>query len=157
CAVSGEGLIADGCSRPRKERDVLKLYTTPLSANGRKVLAVSHHLGLDPEVTLVNVYKGEGRAANYLAINPWGKVPTLVAGELTLWESNAILQSLSDAGGDFKLWSCDPKGRADISRWLFWESSHWQPAFIQTPNLAAFVGKALGLPVATGAVGDVGW
>ena len=105
------------------------LYTTPLSANGRKVMAASHHLKLQPEVKLINVYKGEGRTPEYLAVNPWGKIPTLVDGELTLWESNAILQYLSEAYGDYKLWSQDPKRRADISRWLFWESAHWQPAF----------------------------
>jgi glutathione S-transferase len=40
---------------------MLTLYTTPLSANGRKPLAVCHHLGLLPEVRLVNVNRGEGR------------------------------------------------------------------------------------------------
>jgi glutathione S-transferase len=46
------------------------LYTTPLSANGRKVLAVSQHLALAPEIKLVNVYQGEGRVPSYLAQNP---------------------------------------------------------------------------------------
>lgn len=121
------------------------LYTTPLSANGRKVLAVSQHLGLAPEVKLVNVYKGEGRTPEYLAINPFGKIPTLVDGWLTLWESNAILQYLSEAHGELRLWSHEPKQRADISRWLFWESSHWQPAFHSVPGLATFVGQRLGV------------
>jgi glutathione S-transferase len=121
------------------------LYTTPLSANGRKVLAVSHHLGLSPEVKLVNVYKGEGQTPEYLSINPFGKIPTLVDGGLTLWESNAILPYLSEAHGDYRLWSRAPKQRADISRWLFWESAHWQPAFNFVPGLATFVGQKLGV------------
>jgi glutathione S-transferase len=130
------------------------LYTTPLSANGRKALAVSHHLGLEPEVKLINVYQGEGRTPEYLSINPWGKIPTLVDGELTLWESNAILQYLSEAYGDFELWSRDPKRRADISRWLFWESSHWQPSFFSIPGLATFVGQRLGVPQAAASAPD---
>jgi glutathione S-transferase len=135
--------------------DMVTLYTTPLSANGRKVLAVSHHLGLDPEIKLINVYKGEGRTAEYLAINPSGKIPTLVDGDLVLWESNAILQYLSEAHGDFRLWSRDPKQRADIARWLFWESSQWQPTFI--PVLAPFVGQLL-LPQAAGSAPiEVNW
>ena len=134
------------------------LYTTPLSANGRKVLAVSHHLGLAPEVRLINVYQGEGRTPEYLAINPWGKIPTLVDGDFKLWESNAILQYLSEAHGDFKLWSRDPKQRADISRWLFWESSHWQPAFTFVPGLATLVGQRLGIPqAAASAPVEVHW
>lgn len=126
---------------------MLTLYTTPLSANGRKVMAVNHHLGLGAEVKLVNVYQGEGRTPEYLAINPWGKIPTLVDGDLTLWESNAILQYLAEAHGDYRLSSRDPKRRADIARWLFWEASAWQPACIQV--LTAFVVQAL-FPQAAG-------
>jgi len=106
---------------------MVTLYSTPLSANGRKALAVSLQLGLDPKVVVVNVYKGEGRAGDYLTVNPQGKVPSLVDGSLMLWESNAILQYLAEAYGGGKLWSAEPKRRADLSRWLFWESSHWQP------------------------------
>jgi glutathione S-transferase len=106
---------------------MLTLYSTPLSANGRKVLAVSRQLELQPDIRLVNVYRGGGRTAEYLAINPTGKIPTLVDGDLTLYESNAILQYLCEAHGDFRLWSRDFKARARIARWLYWESAHWQP------------------------------
>lgn len=117
------------------------LYSTPLSANGRKVLAVSHHLGLKPLIRYVNVYRGEGYTPEYLAINPTGKIPSLVDGEFTLLESNAILQYISEVYGDFKLLSRDPKERACISSWLFWESAHWQPVLIQA--LSSFVGHKL--------------
>lgn len=120
---------------------MFRLYTTPLSANGRKVLAVCHHLGIAPEVKLTNVYRGEGRTPEFLAINPSGKIPALVDGDLTLWESNAILQYLSEAHGAYRLWSRDPKRRADIARWLFWESSQWQPALV--PVLTGFVSERL--------------
>ncbi len=120
---------------------MLRLYSTPLSANGRKVLAVRHHLGLDAEIHEVDVYRGHGRSPEYLAINPWGKIPTLVEGDLVLWESNAILQYLADAHGGGRLWGQSPERRADVSRWLFWESAHWQPAF--TPLLAEVVGQLL--------------
>lgn len=107
---------------------MLTLYTTPLSANGRKVMALGHQLGLAPEVRLVNVYRGEGRAAEYLAINPAGKIPTLVDDGFTLHESNAILIYLAEAHGECRLWAREPRARAAIARWLFWESAHWQPA-----------------------------
>jgi glutathione S-transferase len=106
---------------------MLTLYSTALSANGRKVLAVGRHLELNIDVRQVNVYRGEGRDAGYLAINPTGKIPTLVDGDLTLCESNAILLYLCEAHGDFRLWSLDPKLRGRMARWLFWESAHWQP------------------------------
>jgi glutathione S-transferase len=120
------------------------LYTTPLSANGRKVLAVCRHLGLEPETRLVNVYKGEGRTPEYLAVNPQGKIPVLVDCDLTLSESNAILEYVSEAYAECRLWSREPKHRADISRWLFWESSQWQP--VLAGILSSFVARELGLP-----------
>src|ERR1700722_3716717 len=120
------------------------LYTTPLSANGRKVLAVCRHLGLEPETKLVNVYKGEGRTPEYLALNPQGKIPVLVDGELRLSESNAILEYVSEAYAGHRLWSREPTRRADISRWLFWESSQWQP--LLAAILSSFVARELGLP-----------
>jgi len=131
------------------------LYTTPLSANGRKVLAVSQHLGLEPEIRLVNVYQGEGRSAEYLKINPSGKIPTLVDGEFTLFESNAILQYLSEAHGKYRLWSREPKERAAIARWLFWEAAHWQP--VLTALLSSFVGHRLLPALVAAPTADVDW
>jgi glutathione S-transferase len=119
------------------------LYTTPLSANGRKVLAVCRHLGIEPEVRTVNVYAGEGRSAEYLAVHPLGKIPTVVDGRLTVWESNAVLQYIVEAHGGNRLWSREAKGRAAITRWMFWETSEWQPALVQV--LTGFVARELGL------------
>jgi glutathione S-transferase len=109
---------------------MLKIYATPLSANGRKVLAVSRHLGLNAEIHDVNVYRGEGRLPKYLAINPSGKIPTLIDGEFVLSESNAILLYLAEAHGANGLWSSESKQRGRIAQWLFWESAHWQPTLI---------------------------
>ena len=135
---------------------MVTLYSTPLSANGRKVLAASLHLGIDPKVIVVNVYKGEGRASDYLTVNPQGKVPSLVDGSLMLWESNAILQYLAEAYGGNKLWSDEPKRRADLSRWLFWESSHWQPTLttVMRPVVAQKLNLAPASPKARAAWDD---
>ena len=105
-----------------------KLYTHQDSANGRKVLAISYYLKLEPEIIRVNIYQGEGQNPGYLKINPFGKIPTLVQDEFILWESNAILQYIAEKYGDFQLSAKNSKNKADIARWLFWESAHWQPA-----------------------------
>lgn len=120
---------------------MLALYTTLTSANGRKVMAVSEHLGLTPEVRLINVYEGEGQTPEYIAINPTGKIPTLVDEKITLSESNAIMQYLAEAYGECRLYARDPVERAVVSSWLFWESAHWQPALF--PVLSGFVGHKL--------------
>lgn len=130
------------------------LYTTPLSANGRKALALVRHLELPVDVRLVNVYRGEGRSPAFLSINPWGKVPTLVDDAAVLWESNAILVYLSEQFADFRLFSRDPVVRADMLRWMFWESSHWQPTL--TRVLARGAGELL-LEKSASAKSSVSW
>jgi glutathione S-transferase len=119
------------------------LYTTPLSANGRKVLAVCSHLGVPADVKLIDVYKGEARTPEFLALHSLGKIPVLVEGRTIVWESNAILQYIAEAHGGYRLWSRDPKARARIARWLYWETAEWQPALV--PVLTGFVARELGL------------
>ncbi len=125
----------------KNQNPIFKLYTHQHSANGRKVLAVSDHLKLAPEIIRVNIYQGEGQQPDYLKINPFGKIPTLVDGDFILWESNAILLYLADKWGNFQLSSQDPQRRSDIARWLFWEAAHWQPAI--SAVLAPAVGHRL--------------
>jgi glutathione S-transferase len=106
----------------------MKLYVFPPSPNARKAAAVVAHLKLkDVEPVLVRLHKGEQRSPDYLAINPMGKVPALRDGDLLLWESNAICQYLADSAGDTSFLPADPKIRADIARWLFWEAGTWSP------------------------------
>jgi len=100
----------------------MKLYTNLFSPNARKVHAVAHELGIELETQKVDLRAGEQRAPEYLALNPNGKVPTLVDGDTVLWESNAIMCYLAGKG-DTDLWPKSAK-RYDILRWMFWESNH---------------------------------
>ena len=104
----------------------MKLYSNPLSPNCRKVHALAKHLGVQLERELVNLRAGEHRQPSYLAINPNGKVPTLVDGTRTMWESNAILAYLAGRQ-DTPVW---PKSeeRYEIIKWMCWESCHFAPA-----------------------------
>lgn len=90
---------------------MFKLYTHPHSANGRKVLAIINYLKLKPEIIPINVYTGEGQKSDYLKINPFGKIPTLVDGEFILWESNAIMLYIADKYGAYQLSSLIYKHR----------------------------------------------
>jgi glutathione S-transferase len=89
-----------------------------------------HELGLPVEIHTVDFMKGEHKAPGYLAHNPNGKVPTLEDGDFWLWESNAIMGYLCDHKPGQTLYPTDPKARADVNRWLFWESAHWGPSCI---------------------------
>ena len=104
----------------------MKLYTNLFSPNARKVHAVAQELGIELDTQTVDLRAGEQRTPEYLALNPNGKVPTLVDGETTLWESNAILCYLAGKS-DTDLWPKSAK-RYDILRWMFWESNHFSQA-----------------------------
>jgi glutathione S-transferase len=100
----------------------MKLYGFPPSPNTWKVRAVAAHLGIPLEMQFVDLTKP--RAADYLALSPTGRTPTLVDGDFKLTESNAILQYLASQKPN-SLWPNDPRTRADITRWQCWQLAHW--------------------------------
>jgi len=104
----------------------MKLYVLPGSLTSRKPLAVIHHLDLPVEI--VEVSPGEVRAPAYRAINPNGMAPTLVDGEMILWESNAIGVYLAESTADKSLFPPTMRARIDILRWLSWEAIHFNGA-----------------------------
>jgi glutathione S-transferase len=71
---------------------------------------------------------GKNNTAEYLAMNPNGRVPTLVDGDFVLWESNSIMRYLNLAyGKGLAIYPHDAKGRAAVDRWLDWTLSTLQP------------------------------
>src|SRR5262245_57239584 len=120
----------------------MKLYSFP-SPNPQKVHFALLELGLACEIVPVDLTKGEQRTAEFLALNPYGRVPVLTDGALTLWESHAILAYLGDKTG--KLWPTSAAGRADALRWLFFLSGHIAPPATELAYNRLAV-KVLGLP-----------
>lgn len=102
----------------------MKLYGFPASPNTWKVRAVAAHLGIPLELEFVDLTKGASRTPGYLAINPTGRTPTLVDGDLKLWESTAIMQYLASQKPN-SLWPDNARARADIARWQSWQLAHW--------------------------------
>ena len=102
----------------------MKLYGFPPSPNTWKVRAFAHQIGVPLELEMVDLTKGAQRKPEYLAINPTGRTPTLVDGDLELWESSAILQYLGNKTKT-PLWPDDARTRADIMRWQSWHLQHW--------------------------------
>ena len=105
----------------------MKLYHFP-SPNPQKVHFALLELGLECEIVPVDLLKGDQRAPEYLGINPNGRVPVLTDGNLTLWESHAILAYLGEKTG--KMWPASAAGRADALRWLFFLSGHVGPPVV---------------------------
>ena len=107
--------------------DKTLIYADPITVNCRKVLAGMAFLEAPFERMHVDYFKGEHKEAAYLAINPNASVPTLAEGNFVLWESNAILQYVADKLGRDSAYPKDLQTRADVNRWLLWESSTWFP------------------------------
>ncbi|MGH7934746.1 MAG: glutathione S-transferase family protein [Candidatus Binataceae bacterium] len=120
----------------------MKLYHFP-SPNPQKIRFALLELGLDCEIIEVDLTKGEQRQPTFLALNPCGRVPVLADGDLTLWESHAILAYLGDKTA--KMWPASASGRADALRWLFFLSSAIAPP---ATDLAfnRIAAKLLGIP-----------
>jgi glutathione S-transferase len=97
----------------------MKLYHHPASHNARRVVALAKHVNAPVELVLVDLVTGAHRTDAFRAINPNGKVPALVDGELKLWESTAILAYLA-AVTDSPLLPKGAADRADVDRWLAW-------------------------------------
>jgi glutathione S-transferase len=109
----------------QQRRQQMKLYHFP-SPNPQKVTFALLELGLDCETIPVDLAKGEQRQPAFLAVNPFGRVPVLVDGELTLTESHAILAYLGEKTG--RLWPAVAGARAQALQWLFFLSQHMMPA-----------------------------
>lgn len=90
----------------------------------RKACALARHLKAPVEFVYVDLGQGEQHAPAYLALNPNGKVPTLVDGEQVIWESDAILCHISHRTGA-GLWPDDPARQIEVLRWLSWGAHHF--------------------------------
>jgi glutathione S-transferase len=120
----------------------MKLYHFP-SPNPQKVTFALKELGLDCELVPVDLAKGEQREAAFRAVNPFGRVPVLVDGDLTLAESQAILAYIGEKTG--RLWPASAAERADALKWLFFLAQHIMPP---AGEVALRIrAKVLGIPV----------
>ncbi|MGD9925712.1 MAG: glutathione S-transferase family protein [Pseudorhodoplanes sp.] len=101
----------------------MKLYYSE-TINPRKACAVAKHLESPVDFVRIDLAKGEHKTPAYLAVNPNGKVPALEDGEISIWESNAIMCHLArKAKSD--LWPTDPEKQIEVLKWLSWNSEHF--------------------------------
>jgi glutathione S-transferase len=80
-------------------------------------------LGIDFEAIPVNLLTGEHRSPAFLKINPAGKLPVLIDGEMVLTESIAIVLYLAEKYRDKALIPADPQQRAQLMRWLLFTTT----------------------------------
>lgn len=122
----------------------MELHAVQISPNSKRVRICAVELGRALDVKLLDFQNGENRSPGYLALNPMGKVPTVVDGGFVLWESSAILFHLARTGGG-RLWPEEPNAQADVLRWMFFGASHLDP-YLTTLVMERFFKATRGEP-----------
>ena len=92
----------------------LQLHYHPLSTFTRRVCIALLEKGIAHERVPIDMAARRHREPGYLALNPYGRVPTLQDGDFILYESNAILNYLEATHPEPALVPSDPKGRAMV-------------------------------------------
>ena len=101
----------------------ITLYTAP-TANGWKISIALEELGIDYDTVYLHFDKNEQKTAEFLRLNPNGRIPVIVDHDhedFVLAESGAILLYLAERSG--KLWPTEPRLRHRAMQWLMFQMS----------------------------------
>jgi glutathione S-transferase len=105
----------------------MKIYWIKAQAP-RRVLALAKHLGIDADFVEIDLMGGGLKTPDYAALNPNMKAPTLVDGDVVVWEASAIMAYLCNKAGS-NMWPAqNPAEQVEVLRWLSWNDCHWSPA-----------------------------
>lgn len=110
---------------------MIKLHHHPMSTYSRKVRIALTEKGIPFERVLVDLGKGEHKKPEYLAMNPNGKVPTLVDDGFVIFESTAICEYLEDKFPTPSFLPGDPQARARARMWNQYGDTQVAPAFFK--------------------------
>jgi glutathione S-transferase len=112
----------------------MKLYHASQSRSVRPRWMLEE-IGVPYEIVRLNLSAGDAKKPEYLAVNPNGTVPTLVDGDLTLFESAAICQYLADKFPQKRL--APPLGTP--ARGLYYQWIHYAMSGLEPPLVTIFL------------------
>ena len=98
---------------------MMKLYFFPVSNTARPVRLFIAENSLPVEDAVLDFFKGEHQAPDYLKLNPNGLVPTLVDDDFVLTESSSIMKYLADKF-NLPTYPKDLKKRARVNEMMDW-------------------------------------
>ena len=109
---------------------MITLYGAPRS-RAFGILWLLEEIGQPYDYKRLDLEKAEHKAADYLQLNPLGKVPTLTDGSAVILERAAIATYLADkyAGGKLAP-GIDDRRRGDYLRWMFFSVGVLEPLFL---------------------------
>jgi GSH-dependent disulfide-bond oxidoreductase len=131
---------------PAQHPDRIQLYSTP-TPNGVKVSIMLEETGLPYEPHFINIGQNETWTPEYLALNPNGKIPSIIDPDgpggkpLPLFESGAILLYLAEKTGKFL--PSDPARRYETIQWVFFQMAAVGPMFGQLGFFHKFAGREI--------------
>jgi len=120
----------------------VQLYGMRMSTCARRCLIVLEETGTAYDFHLVNLMKGEHKQPEHLAKNPFGQIPALVDGDLTLFESRAIIRHIAGKKGDLYP---EGKTRSLAEVWINAEQAHWN--VVDQIVGTVYFGPMMGKPV----------
>lgn len=106
---------------------MLKVYGRPNSSNSAKVFWLLDQIGQDYDLVPAGRGFGATDTPEFLALNPFGKVPVVQDGDAVVWESNAVLRYLAKRFGATALWPADVAAQARVDGWMDWASISLTP------------------------------
>jgi glutathione S-transferase len=112
---------------------MLRVLGRATSGNVQKVVFLLEELGQPYAREDYGRQFNNTQDAAYLKLNPNGKVPTLIDGEVAIWESNTIMRYICNKYGGKSLYPADPFQRSLVERWM-----DWQLSAIYGPYVALF-------------------
>lgn len=99
-------------------RQPITVYRMALSGHSHRVELFLSLLGLPHRLVDVDLAAGEQRKPEFLARNPFGQVPVIEDGEVTLADSNAILVYLEARYAPGRWLPREPRAAARVQQWL---------------------------------------
>ena len=120
---------------------MLKFYYSG-APNPTKVALFLEEAGLPYEAIPVDTRKGDQHSPEFLRINPNAKVPVIVDGDVTVFDSNAILLYLAEKTGKFLPEKSD-KLRGELLSWLMFVASGVGPYSGQSVHFRNYAPKGL--------------
>ncbi len=103
-------------------------------------------LGVDFEFEVVNLIAGDHQRPEFLRLNPAGKVPVLVDGDLVITESAAIVLYLAEKYPEKKLLPSDLETRAQVYRWVMFAMTELEPPLWRITRHTALLPEDRRLP-----------
>jgi GST-like protein len=120
---------------------MLKFYYSG-APNPTKVALLLEEAGIPYEPIAVDTRKGDQHNPEFLAINPNAKVPAIVDGDVTVFDSSAILLYLAEKTGKFLPAKSD-KARGELLSWMFFISSGVGPYSGQSVHFRVYAPEKL--------------